>query len=130
MSLIMIGMAMTSALVGVYLGRHWMIDAVAALPFSLSVIALESRIPFDVIFKPRTITASTLRPGEIAVVTDPNEDAARWLFSGFFRRRLVLLYRTASVGARVALREARKGALRRLSPRYRASFRRRRRSTL
>jgi hypothetical protein len=115
MSLLMLGMAMTSALVGGYLGRHWMIDAVAALPFALSVIALESRIPFDVIFKRRTITAATLRPGEIAVVTDPNEDAARWLFSGFFRRRLVLLYK--------------KGALRRLLPRHRASSRRRRRST-
>ena len=126
MSLIMIGVATTSGLVGVYLGRHWMIDAVAALPFALSVFALESRIPFDVVLRPRITAAAPRRPGEVAVVTDPNEDAARWLLSGFYRQRIVLLYRTASVRTHIALAKARRSVLRRLSPRRRSSSSRRR----
>ena len=125
MSLVMIGIAVMSGVVGVYLGRHWMVDAVAAVPFSLSVFALESRIPFNVILRARTTTAGTLRPGEIAVVNDPNEDAVRWLFSRYFRQRLVVLYRDASTHTLVALARVRRGVLRRLSRRRRSSSRRR-----
>ena len=105
-SLILFGMAATTALVGVYLGRHWLVDSLAAIPFSLAVVALGQRIPLDLSLKLRSTAHPVLRPGEIAVV-DPRDDELRWLFSGFFSRRLRSMSRDAWRSTRVAAARAR-----------------------
>jgi hypothetical protein len=80
-SLILFGLAATTALVGVYLGRHWLVDSLAAIPFSLAVVALGKRFPLDLNLRLRS-TAPALRPGEIAVI-NPAPKSWKWLFSGF-----------------------------------------------
>ena len=84
LSLLMAAMTVMTMFVIVYLGRHWVLDAVAAIPFAFAVVALGRRIPFDVILGPRGPKPSPLRPGEVAVRQDPNEDAVQWLSAVFF----------------------------------------------
>ena len=91
-SLVLFGMAGLTALVGLYLGRSWLLGSVTAIPFSLAVVALGKRFPLDVSLRQRCITRGVLRPGEIAVV-DTKEHEVQWLFSGYYTRELRKLSR-------------------------------------
>jgi hypothetical protein len=84
LSRIMAGMTAVTMFVIVYLGRHWMLDAAAAVPFSFAVVALTNRIPLNVTLGPLAKAASTLRPGEVAVPADHTMDAVQWLSGVFF----------------------------------------------
>lgn len=77
LSYVMMGMAATTAFVVVYLGRHWIIDAVAAVPFALGVVALSNRIPMTVIVGPRSAPVAAAAP-------DPAMDGVQWLSAVFF----------------------------------------------
>jgi hypothetical protein len=105
-SLILFGLAATTALVGVYLGRHWLVDSLAAIPFSLAVVALGKRFPLDLNLRLRSTAHAALRPGEIAVIDLRNEEL-EWLFSGFYSRRLRVTSRGALRRTRSAVRRAR-----------------------
>jgi predicted membrane-bound spermidine synthase len=83
-SYVMMGMTGITMFVIVYLGRHWMIDALAAVPFSFAVVALGQRLPMNVIVGPRHTLRSTMRSGEVAAPLDPTMDAVQWLSAVFF----------------------------------------------
>lgn len=84
LSRFMAGMAAMTMFVSVYLGRHWVIDAIAAIPFAFAVVALSSRIRFNIIVGPRHTPRPTLRPGEVAVPSRRTTDAVQWLSAVFF----------------------------------------------
>ena len=123
-SLVVFGLAALTALIGIYLGRHWVIDSVAAIPFSLAVVALARRFPLDLSLRQRSAIGPALRPGEIAVI-DPNEQSPNWLFSGFYRRWFKTFWRDAWAAARLAPRRAGTSLIRLLS--FKSNRRRRRR---
>jgi membrane-associated phospholipid phosphatase len=84
LSYVMAGMAAITALVVVYLGRHWIIDVIAAVPFALAVVALGSRVPLTVTVGPRS-TPDAARPrGEEATASGRTVDAVQWLSAVFF----------------------------------------------
>jgi hypothetical protein len=84
LSYVMMGMTALTVLVIVYLGRHWIIDAIAAVPFSLAVVALGSRIPMTFTVGPRSKPRPALRPGAVAVASDGAMDTMQWLSAVFF----------------------------------------------
>ena len=125
MSVVLFAWAAMSALVAVYLGRHWLIDSLAAIPFALSVVALGKRFPLDVNLTVRSPKQLQLRPGEIAVV-DPNEQSADWLLSGYYTRQLSMLSRAARRSMRLAAQRAHLAFARLVSSRSKRQQRRRR----
>ena len=79
LSLCMAGIAAMTMFVSVYLGRHWVSDTVAAIPFSFAVAALSSRIPLNIIVGPRHTPRRALRHGEVAVPSPRTMDAVQWV---------------------------------------------------
>jgi hypothetical protein len=123
-SLILFGLAAATAIVGVYLGRHWLVDSLAAIPFSLAVVALGKRFPLDLNLRLRSTAHPALRPREIAVI-DPGTEELQWLFSGFYSRRLRTTSRDALRRTRLAAGRAGASIMRLRS--FKSSNRRQRR---
>jgi len=123
-SVVLFALAATTALVGVYLGRHWVLDSLAAIPFSLAVVALGRRFPLDLSLGRRSAEQPVLRPGQIAVI-DTRDDEMRWLFSGYFSRQLRVMSRDALRSSRVGAQRVRESIVRLRS--FKSSRRRRRR---
>jgi PAP2 superfamily protein len=113
-SLVLFGLAAITAITGVYLGRHWVVDSVAAIPFALAVVALAARFPLDLSLRQRREVGPVFRPGQIAVV-DPNEQSPNWLFSGFYRRWFKAFSRDTWQVVRLAPRRIRASSMRLLS---------------
>jgi hypothetical protein len=100
------------------------VDSLAAIPFSLAVVALGKRFPLDLNLRLRSTAHPALRPGEIAVV-DPRTEEPQWLFSGFYGRRLRMTSRDALRRTRLAAGRVRASIMRFRS--FKSSHRRQRR---
>jgi hypothetical protein len=83
-SLFMTAMAATSMFVVVFLGRNWILSTLAAIPFALATSAVSGRLRPNFVLDPRRERNPVLRPGEIALPTDPNAHAVEWYSAMFF----------------------------------------------
>ena len=83
-SLFMTAMAVTSMFVVVFLGRNWILSAVAAIPFALTTSTVSTRFRLDFVLDPRREREPVLRPGEIALPADPTARAVEWYSAMFF----------------------------------------------
>jgi len=83
-SLFMTALAVISMFVVVFLGRNWILCALAAIPFALAMSAVSARFRLNFVLDPRREREPALRPGEIALPADPNARAVEWYSAMFF----------------------------------------------
>ena len=83
-SAFMMLMTLTTMFVIVYLGRHWIVDAIAAVPFAFAVVALGERIPLNFVldFPPPAPWFTRQRATQAA--SSAVTEAPLWLSSVFF----------------------------------------------
>jgi hypothetical protein len=83
-SAFMMLMAMTTMFVIVYLGRHWIVDAIAAVPFAYAVVALGERLPLNLILDAPPPPPRYVRYRGVSNAVDAAIDVPAWLSPVFF----------------------------------------------